>query len=250
VGEMKKKCTKCGVEKDISLFHKYNRGKYGVKPMCKQCTSDHNKESFNKNKEYKLEKSRERYQRNKEYHKQYRENNKENNKKYRENNKEYFKEYNKQYRENNKEYLKKHRKEYLETNKESMNIKRRKHVKERYNTDSYFRFNRNIRSRITRALKLYTKHGKTMSCAEYGIDFGMIYDKVGPRPTNKHELDHIIAISKFNLDIPEHVRLAHLPENLQWLPKSDNLSKSDKIPYDLIYCSLKLQVIAKKIGVI
>ena len=47
-------------------------------------------------------------------------------------------------------------------------------------------------------------------------------------------LDHIIPISIFDLDNPEHVRLAHLPRNLQWLPGSENIHKSDDI-LDYVY---------------
>lgn len=158
--------------------------------------------------------------------------------------------YNREYNKKNAEILKEKKKQYYVENSEKIYAKTKSYKRIKLDTDEEYRFTHNLRRLIRYGLTTYSTKGKTKSCAEYGIDFGEIYAKLGPRPTDKHHLDHIIPISLFQLDIPEHVKLANSTENLQWLEGSDNLLKSDNIPYDKIYCSLKLQIIAKKIGVI
>lgn len=159
------------------------------------------------------------------------------------------KEYNKKYQQNNKETIKEYKKEYRKNNKESAKKSRNKY-KTKFSTDPYFKFTRNLRRRISCAFKLQSKNGKTQSCSEYGIDFAAIYAHIGQKPKGNYHLDHIIPLSVFNLDNPEHVRLSHLPENLRWLPGLENLSKSDSIDMEIIGCSLKLLAIAKHIGLI
>ena len=64
---MKKKCKgACGLEKDLSEFHKHKNGKYGVRSRCKLCVSNEQYEYYENNKEKKRE-----------YDRQYRENNRE-----------------------------------------------------------------------------------------------------------------------------------------------------------------------------
>ncbi len=87
---------------------------------------------------------------------------------------------------------------------------------------------------------LYSKNGKTTSCAEYGIDFKAIFDKVGPRPSDDCHLDHIIPMSLFNFDIKEHVQLCNCPENLRWVHWEENLEKADKIIETIILNEPKL----------
>lgn len=157
-------------------------------------------------------------------------------------------------------------KEYYEKNKEKISIRVRNRrqdpeVKSRilkYNNelearrikeDPKYRMTKRLRSNIKFAIKKYSENGKTMSCSSYGIDFNSIFDKLGPRPSPNHELDHIIPISKFNLDIPEHVRLAHLPCNLQWLESRANKSKSDNIP-EIAYSDIELKEILSAIGLL
>lgn len=121
--------------------------------------------------------------------------------------------------------------------------------KSRRENDPYFNFVSNLRSRITNAFKLYSKNGKTNSCKEYGIDFDAIFLEIGNRPDDTYHLDHIIPISLFDLDNPEHVRLAHVPRNLRWLPGKENLEKSDNIDFETIICSLQLRTTCLTIGV-
>jgi hypothetical protein len=55
-----------------------------------------------------------------------------------------------------------------------------------------------------------------------------IVNSLGPRPTPTHDVDHIVPLCAFNLDDPEQVRLAFLPQNLRWLEHTENLEKSGK----------------------
>ena len=48
------------------------------------------------------------------------------------------------------------------------------------------------------------------------------------KPEGDHHIDHILPVSAFDFTNEEHVKLCWLPENLQWLEKSENLSKGDK----------------------
>lgn len=121
--------------------------------------------------------------------------------------------------------------------------------KERRKTDPKFNMVCNLRSRVSNAIKLYSKNGKTRACKEYGIDFEAIFNHVGPRPDPSYHLDHIIPLSLFDLDNPEQVRLAHVPRNLRWLPGRENLEKNNKIDFQAIICSLQLRTICLFIGV-
>lgn len=43
-----KQCTTCNIEKSISEFSKHQKGKFGVRSVCKICTSIESKEYKNK----------------------------------------------------------------------------------------------------------------------------------------------------------------------------------------------------------
>ena len=43
-----KKCSKCKVEKDESLFHMNKSGKYGLAHYCKSCTKEYSNEPTRK----------------------------------------------------------------------------------------------------------------------------------------------------------------------------------------------------------
>lgn len=231
-----KVCTKCGVEKDESEFHKNHK-------RCKGCFNKQTKEYRTKNralvlerkKKYRIENKEEILEKQKEY---YNENI--------EKRLDYAKEYRNKNPDKNKEYMK----EYYITHKEEKKIYGRKYNKERYDSDPYYRFTICLRSRIRIAFKNYSIKGKSKSCKEYGIDFKSIYDKIGYKDDPTMHLDHVIPLSVFDLDNPEHVRLAHLPENLRWLDATENLQKHDSIDMQLIRCSLVLTIIAQEIGII
>lgn len=55
-----------------------------------------------------------------------------------------------------------------------------------------------------------------------------IVNALGPRPTQNHDVDHVVPLCAFDLDDPEQVRLAFLPQNLRWLEHTENQEKSSK----------------------
>ena len=44
---MKRICTKCKIEKDLTEFHKQKNGKFGLKPQCKVCCKIYRNEKCN-----------------------------------------------------------------------------------------------------------------------------------------------------------------------------------------------------------
>ena len=40
---MKKRCTKCGIEKSLDEFHKAKEGRLGVRAICKECRKPYDK---------------------------------------------------------------------------------------------------------------------------------------------------------------------------------------------------------------
>ena len=116
--------------------------------------------------------------------------------------------------------------------------------KNRLLIDPYFKFLTQLRASISNNIRKYT-NGKTINESK-GIDYKTIFDRIGCRPNETYHLDHIIPISKFNLNNPEHIKLAHLPVNLRWISAKENLSKSNKIP-DFVYTNNELFNILKEI---
>jgi hypothetical protein len=75
-----KVCTKCGIEKEISEFHKQKAGKFGVQPKCKLCDKKYSETYYKShieernvynelNKDYKKEYDRKRNIKNREKNK-------------------------------------------------------------------------------------------------------------------------------------------------------------------------------------
>lgn len=155
----------------------------------------------------------------------------------------------KKYRTTNTGQIKLTKSKYYVDNKARISENSRIYRLKRRKSDPYYKMKQLLRSRLWGAMKLQSKNGKTKSCKEYGIDFSAIFNKLGPRPNKSHELDHIIPLAVFNLDDPNHVKLAHSPCNLQWIDSSVNRTKSNKIP-ELAYYYPPLWEILVEIGVL
>lgn len=91
-----KKCTKCGIEKDLDCFYKDSRSKDGLESRCKSCRRLSNAEYWKNNKEKLAKQNAEYYQ----------------------NNKEKILKREAEYRQNNKEKILKQNAEYYKNNKE------------------------------------------------------------------------------------------------------------------------------------
>lgn len=204
-------CNECGEDKDFSEYHKDKYLPTGYRVVCKKCRSDKNK-TDPKIKEY----EKKRYLKNKE----------------------------KSAKESHEYYLA-HKEELLLKSKKV----RYKNKKKQLARDPTYRIKENLRTRIRAAFKQYSKNGKAKTSKEYGIDFDAIYKKVGPRPSEDYQLDHIIPLCYFDFDNSEHVRMSNSPENLQWLKGSENRLKHTTIP-DIAFELPELINILKLIGVI
>lgn len=126
--------------------------------------------------------------------------------------------------------------------------KERKSEAERMKNDSEFRIKKLVRASIRNCFKNIGKK-KELPTAKYGIDFVEIYKHVGEIPGKKYELDHIIPLVAFDFNNLEHIKLSHIPENLRWIPKKDNIDKSDKIYWSLISKNDKLLEVAKVLNI-
>lgn len=202
---MNKICSRCEVEKELSEFYKNDRGKYGVRSICKKCT------------EYKYVKKGRRCNPNFDM-------------------KSYQKEYRKVYNEKNKDIIReKRRKNYID-NKDRYLEYSNQYNKRRRMEDPIFKMRGNIRNLIKNSfLRKFT--GKSKKTIEIlGCDFNTfseyIYSMFDDNMTWDNygiywEIDHIIPISSANT-IEELIRLNHY-SNLRPLKKEDNRIKGKKI---------------------
>jgi len=109
--------------------------------------------------------------------------------------------------------------------REGIKRHKRKHrqnpeVIKRYNEDPYLRKVDNLRRRLSVAMRVYTKTGKIRTSREYGIDYKKIIEHLMEnRPegvidsdlfnSRKWHIDHIMPLSKFDLNDPVHVKKKH-----------------------------------------
>lgn len=124
-----------------------------------------------------------------------------------------------------RDWLRQHRKTDPEFRKRDRETNRKAEYK-RYHTDAQYRLRRCLRSRLTQAFKSYAKNGKVKPAKDYGIDYQAIIEHLGPRPSDKHVVDHIVPLKAFNFDLRTHVKAAFAPENHQWLLPKKNGEKS------------------------
>ena len=206
-----KKCSKCGIEKDFSCFHKHKSRKDGYRERCKICIKVETKEYIDKNFQILSEKKKKYYLDNKEKIKL---RNKTNHKNWYNSNKEKKSEYIKNWYKLNPEY---------NTN----------YSKNRKKIDVLFRILTNVRRRTNLFIK---KKNQSFNTTELiGIDYlsfkeyfeklfveGMSWENYG-----EWQIDHIIPLSsaKTKEEIYELAKYT----NLQPLWQKDNKMKSNKL---------------------
>jgi hypothetical protein len=218
---MSKFCTKCGLQKDVSLFSRDKYNKDGLKNWCKSCC-----------KEYATEKRKD--------------------PDWAEHLRKYQIQYSASLTEEKKDLAKQSRKEWTILNRESLNAKMREYRKENpeyfsslqqkyYRTrraDINFRLGINLRVRLNMALKNDQKAGSAvddLGCTVEGLREhleskfkpGMTWENWG-LGEGKWHIDHIVPLSAFDLSDRQHLLLACNYLNLQPLWQKENLSKGNR----------------------
>ena len=243
----KKKCSKCGVEKELCEFHKSKRTKDGVREVCKTCRKIETNIYYKKNTEKIKKNSKDYRDKNpdkiKEGFKNYRLKNLD---KVREKNREWSKSENgkkskKKYYEKNSEKVKKNVSEYRKKNpeidKERRNTEKWKNYmveykkKHREKNPHMYLWRTILRNTIKRLGT--SKEDKTNELLGYSalelkehiekqFTDGMSWDNWG-----EWHIDHIKPVSKF--DKSEKISIINSLDNLRPLWAKDNLTKSNKL---------------------
>lgn len=240
-----KSCKICNVELEINKFS-FRKDSNNYRDECKLCRTAKQKQYYVTKREYFTADARERRQRNPELTK---ERNSRNYFNHKEKRVKYYKEY---WRKNKEELNKKQKdwreknpnrsKEYRAKNKDKINAWEREYVKRRMAEDFIYRLRRNIRGRFKRALAGNYKGGSAIEELGCSIEYLKIWleSKYYPNPetgemmskenygTHGWHIDHIIAISKFDLSNPNDVTKACHYTNLQPLWARENIRKSNK----------------------
>lgn len=228
MGEIFKKCTKCGEEKPTSDFYKSKSGKFGVSSICKVCNSIQRKEYAEKNREKLNAKKRQYYLENKDKIKEYWESVKEHRK-------EYMDAYNKDYYLKNSEKIRTATKEYYENNKEIVLEKQTQYYlenRERIAISGREYRKRNAYANRDKSLAAYAKYRATKLNAtpdwltedhlEEIKDFYTACLLFKMYTGEHYHVDHIVPLQN---DI---VCGLHVPWNLQILTAFENTSKGNK----------------------
>ena len=209
---MKKKCSKCKIEKPINLFGNCKTNKDNKMRMCKEC-----KRVVDQGyRELHIEEA-------KIYQKAYRERTG----------------YNKKYYESHKDYFAANIRKYNKENREWF----RQYEKNKKETDLNYLIAGNLRSRLYCAIKNEQKNGSAIQ--DLGITISELIDylklkfysnpKSGEMMTWENygfrgwHIDHIIPLASFDLTDRQQLLKAVHYSNLQPLWWFENLSKSDKM---------------------
>ncbi len=190
-----KTCTKCKLSKSLLEYYKDKGKKDGLYCYCKSC-SKHNKKIYYNNNKDKI-------------------------KEYYEDNREHLLDYNKQWRNNNKEYIKQYQ-------------------NNRYHTDFNFKMKKCLSSRLTNLFS-NQKHSATLSnlldCSDNFLKSWIIYQFNDKMSENNYgiyyHIDHVLPISRFNMNDEYDRKLIWNWKNLKPLEKIENIRKSNRLDIQL-----------------
>jgi len=216
-----KTCTFCKQTKPLSGFS--TNGKKGIRSQCKECRCSKEKEKRKQNIEAYKEKD----------------------KKYYEANKQEVLERNREYRAENREAIIAQKKQYYQENKDGLvrdwheRTKPRRNARlcERRQTDKQFALISSLRSRVSDVLR--KKETKDMTCFELlscsrdhileWIEHQFTDEMSWDNYAKYWHADHVVPVAFFDVCDNKQKKACFHWSNLKPLPKSDNLSKSDKI---------------------
>ena len=195
-----KKCSKCGIVKLKSNFHKNIKSSDGLNKHCKNCV-------LQKQKQYDIEnrhKKREYYQ----------------------NNRDRIKDYYLQ----NRDRLNNYQKKYNYENKEKINL----YIKNRKKTDINFRIIHNTKRRMHHALNDKSKSSSTLDIL--GIDVETYRNWIEWQMTpemnwSNIEIDHVKPICMFDVTKDYELKEAFSWKNTQPLLKQDHRQKGIKFNF-------------------
>ena len=209
---MKKRCSKCGIEKDESEFSKNGSSADGFGYRCKECNQETTKAWYRKC--------------GRAYHAEWKSKNRE------------------KIREQQRERRRIEKENRVVVPRETVSDPRRlERIKERRKADLGFRLQEIVRSKVHRMLKgIDTSYKSLIGCSEeilrkwleFQFDGQMTWDNLG---TYWH-VDHILPINKFDFDSPRAKFICFNWKNLQPLPAFENMSKSDAIQLHYYFNSI------------
>jgi hypothetical protein len=253
-----KKCSKCGIEKDESEFHKDKSRKNGLQPQCKKCrsTAKHKQASlcgmkrcskcwiekcesnFSKNKNSKdglhawcKECVKQYNQDNKDWNKKYAIDNAEKitkrRKQYEQDNAEQITERKKLYYQNNKQTIRDRQKRYYHTNTEKIAERNKLYTQHKRQIDEQFRIACLLRNRLNKVIRNNQKFGSAVRDLWCSVEFLLDRMKtmLGREPTADDQIDHIMPAKFLDLTNYSHQRLFCHYLNLRYLPSKENMSR-------------------------
>jgi predicted RNA-binding Zn-ribbon protein involved in translation (DUF1610 family) len=220
-----KECPKCGEVKLLKEFNTQKSAKDGLRWDCKKCQSKYRKQYYQDNKEEEREST-----------KQWRSDNSKHVKEWKKENAKQINKTAKKWRENNPEKVKQADKTYRKGHREQMNERQRK---KRHNNYA-LRLNTNVGNSIRESLRGMKKGRHWEGLVGYHLEElvvhleskfteGMSWDNYG-YGKYKWNLDHVIAVAKFNITSAEcqDFKDCWALINLQPLWHVRNMEKSDK----------------------
>ena len=156
-----------------------------------------------------------------------------------------IKQYKAQYRQENAEEIKQYKAQYYQENAEEIKQRMVQYIKKRRREDPQFRVRCNLGSRVSTAIKNFTKNGKKSAKTEklLGTSYKNLMKHLESKFYNHPEtgltmtwenygtmwhIDHIVPCAFFDLSDPEQQKQCFNWKNLQPLTWEDNLSKGDK----------------------
>lgn len=195
--EFTKVCSRCNLEQDKSKFSKDKYKSDGFKIYCKSCSKIYAKEYLFVP-----------VNREKRYNKQ------------------------QEWRKNNKEYISRVHREYCKNNRDHI----REYEAYRRNHDINFKLAKNLRRRINKKLNKKNRSISPIENLGCSLDEFKSYLESKFQPGMSWEnygqfgwhVDHIVALSKFNLTDPEQLQQACHYTNLQPLWWLENVQKGNK----------------------